>query len=153
MAMASSTFDVAIGQRAAGAAGLRLHAHLVKQGQRVSTPVVGCAPPHREQLAVVGQQRHLNVLHHGQRRKSLGDLEGAAHPQPPNGAGLAAHQFLAVEQDGALVGPELAVDHVEGGGLARAVGADQRQQLTRREVEADTVHGLHTTKGLAQVFD
>ena len=48
-------------------------------------------------------------------------------------------------------GRDLAVEHVEAGGLARAVGADQRQQFAGRDAEAHIVHGLHAAVGLGQV--
>src|SRR6218665_238512 len=59
----------------------------------------------------------------------------------------------AVEGDGAVVGLELAVDHVEGGRLAGAVGADEREQFAGRQLEADAVHGLHAAEGFAEVGD
>ena len=66
-------------------------------------------------------------------------------------ARLPADQLDAVEPDRAGVGRELAVDHVEGGRLAGAVRADQRQQFAGGEVEADAVDGPHAAEGLAEV--
>src|SRR6218665_1841736 len=148
-----AALHVAVGQHAARPVGLRLHADLVEQRQRLVALVVGRAAPHREQLVVVREQRHLHVLDHGERGKSFGDLEGAAHALAPDLARLAAHELVAVERDRALVGLELAVDHVEGGRLAGAVGADEREQFAGRQLEADAVHGLHAAEGFAEVGD
>ena len=56
----------------------------------------------------------------------------------------------AVEAHAAGVGPELAVEHVEAGGLAGAVRPDQRQQLAGRDREGHAVHGLHAAEGLSR---
>jgi hypothetical protein len=144
--------DVAVGQHAAGPVGLGLHADLVEQRERLVALVVGRAAPHGEQLAVVREHGHLHVLHHGERGEGLGDLEGAAHALAPDVARLQAHQLVPVEQDGALVGPQLAVDHVEGGRLARAVGADEREQFAGVQLEADAVDGPDAAEGLAEVL-
>lgn len=48
------------------------------------------------------------------------------------------------------IGGELAVDHVERGGLARTVGVDEREQLTGGQFEVDAIHRLNATKRFAQ---
>ena len=78
-------------------------------------------------------------------------MKGAPHALAPNVARLAPHQLLALQHDGALIRTQLAIDHVEGGGLARAIGANQGQQLARGHVKADAVHRFDAPKGLAQV--
>ena len=59
----------------------------------------------------------------------------------------------AVEGDGAGVGLELAVQHVEAGALAGAVGADQRQHFAGGEIEVDAGHRLDAAERLAQAAD
>jgi hypothetical protein len=110
------------------------------------------APPHREHVAI-GRQRHLHVLDHGQRRERLGDLERAADAQLPDVARPLADQLDAIERDRAAVGRELPVDHIERGRLARAVGADQRQQLAGRNLEADAIDRPVAAEFLAEVVN
>ena len=77
----------------------------------------------------MGIERHLHVLAHAERREGRGDLEGAAHAQAPDRAGRRPTISRPPSRTEAAVGRELAVQHVEAGALARAIGADQRQQL------------------------
>ena len=57
------------------------------------------------------------------------------------------------EPHDAAVGRELAVQHVEAGALARAVGADQRQQLAGGDGEGDVLDRLHAAERLVQAVD
>ena len=56
----------------------------------------------------------------------------------------------ALEPDLAGVGRELAVDDVEAGRLAGAVGPDQGEEFAAPDVEADLVDGAHAAKGFRQ---
>jgi hypothetical protein len=141
---------VAIGQRTAGAQRLRRHAHLIEQRQRIGTPVVLRARPERKQAPVRRQQGHLHVFHHGERGKGFSDLKGAPHALLPDGARRQAGNVHPGQLDGARIGPQLAAHHVEGGGLARAVGPDQRQHLAGRQRKIHAIDRQHTAKGLAQ---
>ena len=67
--------------------------------------------------------------------------------------GLRPDDVAALEPHRAAVGPQLAVQHVEAGALARAVGADQRQQLAGCDGEGDVVDRLHAAEGLVQAVD
>ena len=145
--------DIAVGQHAAGSVGLRRHADLVEQGQRISTAIGSRSAPEREQAGIGRDQRHLHVLDHGQRGKGLGDLESTAHAELPDLARLATDQLLAIQPDRTLVGLELAVDHVEGRRFARAIGANQREQLARRNRKIDAIDRTVAAKGLAQTGD
>ena len=98
-------------------------------------------------------ERHLHVLAHAQRGEGGGDLEGAADAQPPDGARAQAHDVAAAQPHDAGVGRELAVQHVEAGALARAVGPDQRQQLAGVDGEGDVGHRLHAAERLVQPLD
>ena len=145
-------FDVAIGQIAAGAVGLGLHIDLGQQSQRIGPAVAGSAGPPVKDFAIGRQQRHLHVFNHGQRGKGLRNLKCAAHAQSPDGTRRQAGDGFAVEQYLAAVGLQLSAHHVEAGGLARAIGADQGQQFTRLKAERDVLHRFHAAKGFADVF-
>src|SRR5690606_9296403 len=58
----------------------------------------------------------------------------------------------AVEHDAAGVGLDQADDHVEAGGLAGAVGAEQSHHLAGLEGEAELAHHLALLVLLAQTF-
>src|SRR5262249_55541266 len=72
-------------------------------------------------------------------------------PEPPNVAGLEADDAVVGESHLAAVGQKLAVDDVEAGRLAGAVGADQRQELALADVEADIGDRAHAAERLAEV--
>ena len=112
--------------------------------------MVGSAPPHRKQLAVCRQQSHLHVFHDGQRGKGFGNLKGAAHAESPDLARRFADQLMAVQQDRAAISAQLPVDHVEGGGLAGAVGPDQCQQLAGGQLKMNAIDRTHATERFAQ---
>ena len=74
-------------------------------------------------------------------------------PSRQTARGLQPDDVAAVQPHDAGVGRELAVQHVEAGALARAVGADQRQKLAGIDGERDVGHGLHAAERLVQPFD
>ncbi len=79
---------------------------------------------------VMRDQRHLHVLDHGHRAVGRGDLERPPDPLPPDPARRQARDRLArSSRTRAARGAQLTHQHVETGGLARAVRADQRQDL------------------------
>ena len=67
-----------------------------------------------------------HVVEHAQRAEQLGRLVGAGDAGARDLPGRRAGQLAAAEPDAAGVGAVEAADHVEHGGLAGAVGADQR---------------------------
>ena len=73
--------------------------------------------------------------------------------EPPDRARLAAGGVLAAQMDPAAVGNDLAVEHVEAGALAGAVGADQRQDFTGLQREDDAAHRMDAAIGFGQAFD
>jgi len=95
----------------------------------------------------------LHVLDDLHRSEGRGDLEGAADAQTPDCVRRHADDVATVEQHAARVRPELAVDHVEAGGLAGAVRADHRQQLAGVQRETDVVDGPHAAERFRQMFD
>ena len=148
-----NALHVAIRQDIAGPVCLGQHADLRQQAQRLLAFVGSRALPHGEQFSSLRQQRHLHVFHNGKRRECLGNLERTAHPHAPDVARVTAHQFLGTQLDGTRIGLELAVDHVERGGLARTVGANQRQQFSRSQIERNAVDCLDATERFAQTGD
>ena len=101
-------------------------------------------------LAVMRDERHLHVLAHGHGLERGGDLERAAHAQRPHRARVEAGDVAARKEDAPGVGRELAVDEVEAGGLAGAVGADQRQQTAGLHAEGDAVDRLDAAERLLE---
>src|SRR3546814_9291938 len=57
---------------------------------------------------------------------------------------------ISVEHDLALVGRDQADDHVEAGGLAGAVGAEQADDFARVQGQAEVAHDLARAVALAQ---
>src|SRR5690606_11420833 len=99
------------------------------------------------------QQRHLHVLDHGQRGEGGGYLESSSHAHMRDLARRQADQLGALQAHRTRGGVQLAVDHIEGGGLACAVGADQREQLAFVKIKADIVYGDVATEFLGKVSD
>jgi hypothetical protein len=88
-----------------------------------------------------------------QMRKQPDVLERARDPA----AGAARRPCLveraALEHDGAFVGSEHAGKQIEEGGLARAVGADQRVNMAGRHLHIEFVEGKEAAEALGQAFD
>src|SRR5215204_1708645 len=99
----------------------------------------------------MADERHLHVLGSCHGLERLRDLEGAADAAPEFLARRSAGDVLAVEDDGAAVGPALPVDEVERGRLAGAVGTDERQELARRERERHVPRRHHGPERLAEL--
>ena len=57
----------------------------------------------------------------------------------------------AVDRDAARIGRDQAHDHVEAGGLARAVGTQQADDLAAAQVQADVLHHLAALERLGEV--
>src|SRR4051794_25821445 len=98
-------------------------------------------------------QRDLDVLAHRHGREGRGDLEGAPDPKPPHRARLAAGDVLARKADTAGIRHSLAVQHIEAGALARAVGADQCEDLAGPHRERYAAHRMDAAIGFGQAFD
>jgi hypothetical protein len=115
--------------------------HLVHQlappgrGQRQAEPLPIQAQPDQ----VTGAQRHVRVERYLLRHV-------ADQPGPP-GPGLAGHPDGAA---GRRLQPE---DHLEQGGLARPVGADQPGELALAHGEADVLQDLAAAQPDVQVVD
>src|SRR5437660_1422034 len=106
-----------------------------------------------EDLPVMADQRHLDVL--GMRHRAEGgcDLEGAADAEAPDVARLEADEAALGKFDVAVIRRDLPVDHVEAGRFARAIRADQRQKFALADIEADVLDGVQAAKSLREVAD
>src|SRR5690606_2965610 len=98
-------------------------------------------------------ERGDDVLGDAQRGQRPDQLEGAGHALVGDAGGLEAADLLAVEGDGPGIGPQEARDHVERGGLARAVGPEQADDLALGELEAQIVDGNKAAEAPAQAGD
>ena len=116
----------------------------------LGTNPMAIAFPGGEEPAVVGEERHLHVLAHGERGEGLGDLERPADSEPPDPPRRPAGDVGAQRHHAAGVGADLAHQHVEAGRLAGPVRADQRHQLARRHGERHAVHGAHAAEALGE---
>jgi hypothetical protein len=145
--------EIAIGQFTAGACRKTAHPDKFKQAVRFALRISRQRSREVEQSVTVRGQRHLDVLAYGHGRECRGDLEGAPHTQPPDLARLQARGILPQHMHAACIGRGLAVEHVEAGRLARAVGADQRKDFTGLKRKRDAAHRMHAAIGFAQPFD
>src|SRR6267378_466879 len=106
--------------------------------------------PARHALAGEDGERHVVV-----ERKLVEEVHDL---EAPRDAGLdaAVHRqrgdVLAAEHNAPAVGMEEPADQVHHARLARAVGADQRQDLAFLDLEVDVVDGVGLAEGLAQLL-
>ena len=99
---------------------------------------------------MVGRQ---HVVKHRHAGKQADVLEGAGHAQLGDLVRALAGDVLAQERDPALGGLVHAGHHVEGGGLARAVGTDQGHDLALVDVHRQVVHGDDAAEAHGQMVD
>src|SRR5579859_1688077 len=94
-----------------------------------------------------------DVFAHAHAAEDRGLLRQIAHAH----AGALVHRLrgdvLAVEVDRAIVRRDQAGDHVEAGGLAGAVGAEQAHDLAPRQPQGDALHHRPAAERLADVVD
>ena len=89
------------------------------------------------------------MLGHGQRLVEGGGLEDDADALPPRAARLGG--ILAENGHGAAVTLPVALEDLDGRGLARAVRAQEPEDLAGSDLEADPAERGHLPVGLAQV--
>jgi hypothetical protein len=99
-------------------------------------------------LALERADQH--VVEHAETRERLDDLKGPTDAGIADAIGPEPGDRAAVELHRAGAGRKDTGDHVEGRGLAGAVGADQRVDCARRHVEVDIVHRAQAAEALAQ---
>jgi len=93
------------------------------------------------------------VVEDGQAAEQGDVLKGAGNAQRGDVARLLLRDVLAFEDDAAGVRLVESRDHVQEGGLARAVGADDGDDRTARHVERHILHGDDTAETLGYAFD
>src|SRR5579862_1597609 len=94
-----------------------------------------------------------DVVHDGQVAPLARGLERADQPEPGDGVGTLADEWLAGERDGARVRPTESGHQVNHRALARAVRADQPDHLAFGDREGAIPHRVDAAEGLGQVLD
>src|SRR5690242_6014228 len=95
----------------------------------------------------------LDILAHRQRQERLRHLEGAADADMDEAVRRQAPDRVILETDAPAIGRVEAGDDVAVGGLARAVEADEAQDLARFQIEAQAVEGMEAAEALHQALD
>src|SRR6266542_2098637 len=103
--------------------------------------------PHLEQAPGHDVVEHAHALEQGDVLEGARDAEGGHVRRRQTGA------VAAVEGDPSLVRAVEAADGVQQGGLARAVGADDRDDLTATDLEAHAVEGQQRSEPHADAVD
>ena len=94
-----------------------------------------------------------HVIQHRQRFEQTDVLEGARDARRGDAIRAHAGDAAPLQNDAALRGGIYAGDHVESGGLARAVRADERDDLLTVDVHAQVVDGDKAAKTHGGVGD
>ena len=126
-----------------------LHPQVLQQGHQ---PLFNHVFAQRPALRITLQLQHgLDVFAHAQLAEDGGLLRQVGQPQP--GAAVDGHlrHRLAVDQDVAAVRAHQPDDHVERGGLARAVGAEQAHHFAFLDRQRHVLDDLAAAVGLLQV--
>jgi hypothetical protein len=97
-------------------------------------------------------QHGADVLLHRQAAEDRGLLRQIADAKPRPPVHRHVGDVVAVDLDGALIGPHQTGDHVEDGGLAGAVGAEKPDRLAARHGEAGVPHHHALAIGLGQAL-
>jgi hypothetical protein len=100
----------------------------------------------------VGEAGHQKVLQHADAAEDFGHLKAARDTLGGERGGLAPNDRSAFEPGAALLWAIEAVEHVEEGGLARAVRSDQADQLARLDLERHLVERGQAAKAFHDAF-
>src|SRR5260370_3482019 len=132
---------LAVGQRPGRRAPLTLEQHGLAPAVRGVLEVGEAAvvPPRGEAEPAPRLRREAHVLEHAERREDVGELEGAADPEPGAGRGAAPGDVAPLEEDAARGRSVLPAQQVEEGGLARPVRPADGLEREGDHVEADVV--------------
>ena len=103
-----------------------------------------------ERMAVVCLDGERHVVERAELAQHRGDLERTAEPQPHARIGRQMGDVAAGKADRAGVRGEIAGELADQGGLAGAVGPDQRVDLARPHVDGDVVGREQTAETLDQ---
>ena len=88
----------------------------------------------------------------GSAGKGLDDLEGSADAGNADLVGSLALYFISVKKNFSLIGTEHTRDHIEAGGLAGAVGTDQRCDGACADFEGRLRDGLQAAERFRYLF-
>jgi hypothetical protein len=94
----------------------------------------------------------LHVVQHRHPFEEGDVLEGACDPQHRAPMGPQRRDVLPVEEDASAVGPIDAADAVEDAGLARAVGADDGEEVPGVDLQAHARQGGHAAEAQVQIL-
>ena len=101
----------------------------------------------------MGLRRERDIVGRGEIRQQRGDLERARQPEPAAPIGRQPGDVAAGEMNGAGIRHQLPGELADQRGLAGAVGADDRMQLARRDIERQIVGRDDAAETPDQVFD
>jgi hypothetical protein len=134
-------------------------AHVVEQLLRApgDRGLLGLEAPVRKTAPTRPEWRaHVAADHHVLERRHLGEQPDVLEGARDAGLGHLVHRGrgvgLAAELEAAAVGRVQAGDHVEEGGLAGAVGADQAVDLALVDGDADVRQGLQAAEALVDAL-
>src|SRR5229473_1767937 len=134
---------VALGQGARGRVGAVGETEEVGHLERLPLHLP-IAPEGGEEAAAATEPRHhrgLERLQHGEVGEDLHELEAPGHAEPGEGDRADAPDVAALEPHVALARREDTGEQVDQGGLAGAVGTDDRDELAFADGKADPVEG------------
>jgi len=148
----------AIGQAGGGSVHPVAQAHQghqfarARQGLALKPPRPGRAEHAAPEAHLVqGVPGHPHVVQHAHAAEQPDVLEGPGHAQAGNGGRGFAGDVLAEEPDRSRRGPGQAREHVEERSLARAVGADEAEDLAFLHLEAHIRDSHEPAEGLGKV--
>src|SRR5207244_8884283 len=143
-----------VGQLDGDGVGVGPQVHVVEQLERPSVEGGEAALrlPEVEGSPELALQGDADVLQHRHAGKDRGDLEAADHSAARDVRRALFGDVLAVVEDAAPGGGEEARQEVEDGGLARAVGPDERVDGAALDAQIHAVHGDETVEFLGQLF-
>ncbi|EWS64420.1 hypothetical protein Y695_02332 [Hydrogenophaga sp. T4] len=102
---------------------------------------------------VLQLQHGAHILRHRELAEDRGFLGQVTQAHAGTAVDRQGFDALAVEQDLPTIGAQQAHDHVERGGLARAVGAQQADHFTFVDLEGDILDHLAAAIGLHQTLN
>ena len=108
----------------------------------------------RDRFFVLAEVRaHGEVFRHGHAREHLPALRHMRKAHGDDAAGVRLAQVVPVVDHGAALNGHKAGDGVQRGGLAGAVGPDERDDLAVVDLHADAAQRLHGAVGHLQIFN
>src|SRR5260370_3188153 len=107
----------------------------------------------RDPLALPEERRQRHIAEQAELAERSRDLKGAREAEMTDLVGAHAADLGTVEPDRAGGRAQRPGDQVEDRALARAIGADQAENLALAELERDPVHRPESVEALGQGFD